>query len=178
MSVIALEGSVVSVEDSSRTTLGLLRQWLGGSWGLVFSHADDFAANGFEADRWIVQVREAFRPTAIRPIALVYGPDRANTWVAQIGGLTAPTFPEEQRPGALAYENLVRLGLLSHSPVAQRYVLLIDDVCRLRWLLQYAPGASLPSPIDLAAFAEMKRVEQRSVAPTHCLREKRSRRCS
>ncbi|MGH8188902.1 MAG: hypothetical protein ACREUC_20260 [Steroidobacteraceae bacterium] len=47
-----------------------LRRWLHGQWALVFSHPDDFASYGFESDRWLVHVREAFAATGVRPLAL------------------------------------------------------------------------------------------------------------
>ena len=47
-----------------------LRRWLHGRWALLFSHPDDFAAYGFESDRWLVHVQEAFAATDIRPLAL------------------------------------------------------------------------------------------------------------
>ena len=33
-----------------------LHRWLGGRWSLLFSHPEDFASHGFEADRWVVSV--------------------------------------------------------------------------------------------------------------------------
>lgn len=44
-----------------------LRRWLSGRWALLFSHANDYAAYGFESDRWLVHVQEAFAPpTSVR----------------------------------------------------------------------------------------------------------------
>jgi hypothetical protein len=63
-----------------------LRRWLHGRWALLFSHPDDFAAYGFESDRWLVHVEEAFAATDIRPLALA---GRHETgWVNAVGGCT------------------------------------------------------------------------------------------
>ena len=71
-----------------------LRRWLHGRWALLFSHPDDFAAYGFESDRWLVHVQEAFAAADIRPLALA---DRQEAgWVTEVGGCTTTLAVDEQ----------------------------------------------------------------------------------
>ena len=73
-----------------------LRRWLHGRWALLFSHPDDFAAYGFESDRWLVHVQEAFAAADVRPLALA---DRQEAgWVTEVGGcITTLALDEIQR---------------------------------------------------------------------------------
>jgi hypothetical protein len=146
--------------DGLRAWLFSLRRSLDGKWGLLFSHADDFAEYGFEADRWLAHVRAAFEATRILPIALANEVlDRGTTWIAELDGLTMRVRVDEIRSSASAYEDLIDMRSTSHDEDMRRCVLLLDSACRLRWSFQYLPGASLPSPIELAALAEAKRRE-------------------
>ena len=63
-----------------------LRRWLHGRWALLFSHPDAFASYGFESDRWLVHVQEAFAAADLRPLAIA-GPHEAG-WVTEVGGCT------------------------------------------------------------------------------------------
>jgi hypothetical protein len=110
-----------------------LGRWLHGRWALLFSHADDFAAYGFESDRWLVHVQEAFAAADIRPLALA---DRHEAgWVTEVGGCTTT----------------LRFHLDS------RFVLTLDAALRVRRTFVYAQGDRLPSPMDLAALAREAR---------------------
>jgi hypothetical protein len=128
--------------DDARTPLPLaaLRRWLRGEWALLFSHPDDFASYGFEADRWLVHVREAFEATGIRPLALAASqPSLASDWITAAGGTTAGPFDE------LA---------LDHG---RRFVITLDDTLRARRTFYYTLQDRLPSPMDLALAAERLR---------------------
>ena len=46
----------------------LLRDWLGGDWGLLFSHPLDFQDQGLEHDRWLDILRQEFRARGARPL--------------------------------------------------------------------------------------------------------------
>jgi hypothetical protein len=110
-----------------------LRRWLHGRWALLFSHADDFAAYGFESDRWLIHVYEAFAAADVRPLALA---DRQEAgWVTEVGGCTTT----------------LRFDLDS------RFVLTLDAALRVRRTFVYAQGDRLPSPMDLAALAREAR---------------------
>jgi len=85
----------VSATDSPLPAAAV-RRWLHGRWALLFSHPDDFASYGFESDRWLVHVQEAFNSADIRPLALA-GLHAAG-WVTEVGGCTTtPALEEIQR---------------------------------------------------------------------------------
>ncbi|HKQ16586.1 MAG TPA: hypothetical protein VJT80_24430 [Steroidobacteraceae bacterium] len=110
-----------------------LRRWLHGRWALLFSHANDFAAYGFESDRWLVHVQEAFAAADVRPLALA---DRQEAgWVTEVGGCTT----------TLALDR------------STRFVMTLDASLRPRRTFAYTQQDRLPSPIDLVALARQTR---------------------
>jgi hypothetical protein len=135
-----------------------LRSWLAGDWGLLFSHADDFAHYDMETDRWIVLVREAFAAARLRPLGLERHPNAAlHGWIAEVnGGARSVRLPEPRywphiadfRPHALR-EALQRSRL--------RFVMIVDEALQLRRTLFYSPGAQLPSLFDLIALGDKAR---------------------
>jgi hypothetical protein len=128
MSYAALKYDV-SAHDSPLPAAAL-RRWLQGRWALLFSHADDFAAYGFESDRWLVHVQEAFAAADVRPLALA---DRQEAgWVTEVGGCTTTLALDEP---------------------AKRFVMTLDTGLRVRRTFVYTQRDRLPSPMDLAALA-------------------------
>jgi hypothetical protein len=131
MSYAALKYQVTAAD--SPLTAAALRRWLHGRWALLFSHADDFASYGFESDRWLVHVQEAFAAADVRPLALA---DRQEAgWVTEVGGCTT-TLPLDR---------------------STRFVMTLDASLRPRRTFVYAQGDRLPSPMDLAALARQTR---------------------
>ena len=114
----------------------LLRKWLRGRWTLVFSNPDDFANYGFEADRWIEQVREALHADSIAAVAVGPG-DRAG-WITGVGGcfISQRTFD----------------SMIDCRP-DRRFVMVLDDALQLRRTFLYSSADQLPSPIGLASLA-------------------------
>lgn len=115
-----------------------LRRWLRRDWALVFSHPEDFASYGFEADRWIAHVEEAFKAHRIRAVALSRHPDYS--WVTQIEG----------RAAAID---------LKVGPTT-RFVAIVDGSLRVQRTFAYEPHDRLPSLLDLPAVAAAQRDTQ------------------
>jgi hypothetical protein len=129
-----------------------LHRWLHGRWALLFSHPDDFACYGFESDRWLVHVREAFAATGIRPLALA---SHEASWVTDVGGCTTcMAIDEIQRYPVARASSEETLRAAAFNPAA-RFVMVLDDALRLRRTFVYTSQARLPSPIDLAAGAKV-----------------------
>ena len=137
------EGALPAVE---------LRRWLRGRWALLFSHPDDFAAYGFESDRWLVHVEEAFAATDIRPLALA---GRHETgWVTSVGGCTTSLALDEiQRYPVVRDSREEALRSAAFEP-ATRFVMTLDAGLRLRRTFVYTQQDRLPSPMDLAVIAK------------------------
>ena len=129
-----------------------LRRWLHGRWALLFSHPDDFAAYGFESDRWLVHVEEAFIATGIRP--LTWAGRHEAGWVMQVGGCTTSLALDEiQRYPVVRDSREEALRSAAFAPGA-RFVLTLDAALRLRRTFVYTSKDRLPSPMDLAALAQ------------------------
>src|SRR5690606_30948614 len=128
-------------------SIASLRGWLQGAWGLLFSHPDDFACYGFEVDRWMVHVREAFESTRVKPLALVApGQNLSSMWLEEVGGCGIAIRPRDaQRCAAspAAAQPLIR----AITSATTRFVLIFDEALHPRRTYAYTPGDRLPSPI-------------------------------
>lgn len=168
MALAAHAYSACHIEPHIGPAIGIasLRGWLHGSWGLLFSHADDFASYGFEADRWLVHVRDAFESAAVRPIALMscdkeyFDEDLLQTWIADVdGGALALRRADVRRLSARLQERERTLFSAIVSATA-RFVMIVDESLHLRRTFAYSPGDRLPSPIELATMAARLRSAQ------------------
>jgi len=140
---IVAEGAVPAVA---------LRRWLHGRWALLFSHPDDFAAYGFESDRWLVHVEEAFAATDIRPLALA---GRHETgWVNAVGGCTTSMGLDEIQRYPVARDSREEALRNAAFEPATRFVMTLDAGLRLRRTFVYTQQDRLASPMDLAVLAK------------------------
>ena len=155
------QAALQSVEPRNGQTVSIasLRGWLQGKWALLFSHSDDFASYGFEADRWLVHVRDVFDATGVRPLALASAghSTRASTWVADVGGSALSirtSISPRLAPALKAGERDLFTAVVSAS---NRFVMIVDDSLRLRRTFAYCAADHLPSPMELASMAERLR---------------------
>lgn len=121
----------------------LLRKWLRGRWALVFSHPDDFANYGFEADRWIDQVKAALAADSIAAVAVsTRSPGDHAGWIPAVGGcfISQRTFD----------------SIVSDCSSGRRFVVVLDDSLQLQRTFLYSGTDRLPSPIGLAAWARAR----------------------
>jgi hypothetical protein len=132
-----------------------LRRWLHGRWALLFSHADDFAAYGFESDRWLVHVHEAFAATDIRPLARA-GRHEAS-WVTEVGGCATTLALDEIQRYPVARDSREEALRNAAFDASSRFVMTLDAALRLRRTFVYTQRDRLPSPMDLAALAREAR---------------------
>ncbi|HLK71746.1 MAG TPA: hypothetical protein VKT19_07300 [Steroidobacteraceae bacterium] len=137
--------------------LPVLRDWLAGGWGMIFSHPADFQEGGLEQDRWLVVISQEFRRAAVRPLACRLDASHADAswvgaivqdhWFVQLEGTVADLAARQLRAQIAALE--------------PRFVLVIDEQLRCRGLLRYRAANLRLSALDLLAPVAVMR--QRSV---------------
>ena len=117
-----------------------LHQWRSGRWSLLFSHPEDFAARGFEADRWMSCLSEELERLDL--CVLAAGGGNRRTWITQVGGRFVPSVEVDD---LLPADWQVRSN--------EHFVTIFDSAMRARRTIVYAAGADVPSPIELAQTA-------------------------
>lgn len=117
-----------------------LHRRLGGRWSLMFSHPEDFASHGFEADRWVSCLSEDLQRLDVAVIA-PRGSFRRG-WVSEVGGHFISSHEvDDLLPGDW------------HASPHEHFVTILDGSMRARRTIVYAAGTAVPSPIELAQTA-------------------------
>jgi hypothetical protein len=129
-----------------------LHTWLGGRWSLVFSHPEDFASHGFEADRWESCLSEDLERLDLAVIATGAGFRRS--WISRVGGRFIPS---QEMDDLLPADWQL-------SP-DEHFVTILDGGMRPRRTIVYAAGVVVPSPIELAQAAAGLRARQSGGLP-------------
>jgi len=134
----------------------LLRDWLGGDWGLLFSHPLDFQDQGLEHDRWLDILRQEFRARGARPLCCrAAAGDADGGWVGELTDDHRLLRLHASAGVADLPARSLREDILAMPP---RFVLIVDDSLRRRGVLKYGAGGSRISPLDLlASIAALRR---------------------
>jgi hypothetical protein len=158
MAALALKYSETPREESR--SISSLRGWLQGRWALLFSHPNDFASYGFEADRWLVHVADGLSAANIAPIELA-SPENTPpaTWISEVGGCTLRIRWSDARRLAGVAGRRERTLVSTVVGATSRFVLILDDSFRPRRTFAYSAAGQLPSPIDLTWMAHRLRAE-------------------
>jgi alkyl hydroperoxide reductase subunit AhpC len=133
-----------------------LQDWLYGKWGLLFSHAEDFALADLESDRWLAVLANAFAQRDIRAIGLESAqPQYGSNWIAQIYGYETAVFLDGALPSysdGAEFNAIVLTSAISRAPA--RFVMLVDTDLRLRRTFTYNKGDRVPSVLDFVAIID------------------------
>jgi len=137
----------------------LLRDWLCGDWGIVFSHPVDFQDSSIEYDRWLAIVRDEFRSRAVRPMACsLLADDVDASWAS---ALMRDQRPIRLHPACTASEDIIDLTSRAlHEQIARldsHFAVIIDPSLKLRGVLKYNAGRASVSPLDLLASIDALR---------------------
>lgn len=141
-------------------TVATLRDWMQGRWALLFSHESDFASAGFEMDRWLVHVTQAFNAAGLAPVAIAKEGGTRSAWVTRVGGADMLVRWSDAHRAGGAMSTRERSLLSTVLGQTTRFVLIVDESLRPRLTYAYSPGDRLPSPIDLAWMAHRARERQ------------------
>jgi hypothetical protein len=144
-----------------------LLNWLASRWAMVFSHPQDFAQLDLESDRWLCVVGNALSAAHIAAVRVLCGDVRYASWTEQLDGANAFLTLDGCRQRA-AEEIRATIDVLHRATTraASRFVMIVDESLIVRRTLSYAPGATLPSVLDLiAATAKLRARPSRAGQP-------------
>lgn len=137
-----------------------LSDWLDGRWGLIFSHPQDFAAQGLEADRWRSLVAEALETMQVRPLRLQSLEQRYASWIEQIAeGDQLLALERRKRVSSddLSARAAALRSVLSRS--TERFVAIVDERMQLRHVFVYSAAHRIPCVFDVIALVDVLREE-------------------
>jgi len=146
-----LEITVKRVSDAAS-----LRAWLANRWAILFSHAEDFAQEQLEMDRWVSVLSRSFDGRDVSAVALARaGRDPEQDWpgrLAALGpGCAAVLTPDPAASPVADLATGALRALIARS--GPRFAMILDSNLRCRRALSYRPPAELPSPLDLIGWA-------------------------
>jgi hypothetical protein len=148
----------------------LLRDWLGGDWGLLFSHPMDFQDGGMEHDRWLEILRDEFRARSVRPLACRRAAGDADaSWVGEL--IHDHRLVRLHAPDAIG-EDVIDLAARHLGAEIARlnshFALILDSSLQSRGVLKYSAGRTSVSPLDLLGSIDaLRRRAPRNRAMPH-----------
>lgn len=157
MTTVALPNSRLRVYARRLYDPSSLRAWLAERWAVLFSHADDFAQEQMEMDRWVSILSRSFCGRGVAPVALASdGREPDQGWLGRLAaldhGCAAVLALDSPPPGALAdpSADALRAQITRCGP---RFAMIVDSNLRCRRALSYRLPGELPSPLDLIGWA-------------------------
>jgi alkyl hydroperoxide reductase subunit AhpC len=133
-----------------------LPEWLGGHWGILFSHPGDFEQEQLERDRWLSVLRRSFSAHDVRAVAVARDGREARQnshgWLAELDVSCAAVLAmAPSAEGALLDPRYDALRAeIAHG--GARFAMIIDPDLRCRRAVRYRAPVGLPSPIELIGW--------------------------
>ncbi|AYJ84732.1 peroxiredoxin (plasmid) [Sphingomonas paeninsulae] len=154
------------VQDSTEGRIGF-HDWLGGSWGVLFSHPKDFTPVCTTELAEVGRLRPEWRRRNVKVIGLSIDPVEAHRiWEADIEAtqgqkVNFPMLADNDRTVSQLY------GMIhpqSDPAVTVRSVFVIDPLKKVRLILTYPPSAGRNFAEVLRTIDSLQLTDRRSVA--------------
>lgn len=159
----------IAPDFSQQSTDGLIRfhEWLGGSWGVLFSHPKDFTPVCTTELGEVARLKPEWDKRGVKPIGLSVDPSSSHAhWARDIeetqgSGLNFPLLADDDKKVSTLY------GMIhpdSDPTVTVRAVYVIDPAKRIRLILTYPPSTGRNFPEILRAIDSLQLTDRVKVA--------------
>lgn len=159
----------IAPDFSQKSTYGLIRfhEWLGESWGVLFSHPKDFTPVCTTELGEVARLKPEWDKRGVKPIGLSVDPSSSHAhWARDIeetqgSGLNFPLLADDDKKVSTLY------GMIhpdSDPTVTVRAVYVIDPAKRIRLILTYPPSTGRNFPEILRAIDSLQLTDRVKVA--------------
>lgn len=159
----------IAPDFSQESTYGLIRfhEWLGESWGVLFSHPKDFTPVCTTELGEVARLKPEWDKRGVKPIGLSVDPSGSHAhWAQDIeetqgSGLNFPLLADDDKKVSTLY------GMIhpdSDPTVTVRAVYVIDPAKRIRLILTYPPSTGRNFPEILRAIDSLQLTDRVKVA--------------